>query len=154
MITQQDIERAKARMELLTGFTAEEHHKLIYETALAWLQWACGSLPGWVARFEGSPVFWAWWRQQWNLRNYALYAELGLDDIDSFNAREQAGLLQLFQDKHRLCYRVRPAAVLVRSILNETQTEVLEVKGEDASFVSMTKKGNRPRNKCGVTNKV
>jgi hypothetical protein len=119
MITREDLEKAKATIERLAGLSAQEHFDETYDTGVRWLDKSLGSLNSWKQQFITSPVFWAWWRQQWDLRNYSIYKELGLKDIDSLTRNEQIGLQELMSIKHRACFEVRPARVLIDKIRNE-----------------------------------
>lgn len=71
--------RLKARQEmfkknilLMTGMTENHLSQMIFKTAINYMK-TTGMADEWLQQFLKEPLFWAWWRGQWNLVDQEFY---------------------------------------------------------------------------------
>lgn len=82
MITEAQLQQAKATFEKVAAITSEKHHAIIYRYGLKRLDILASEGTLQRYRMERDPKFWAWFQRDYHQKNIALMSDLGINPYD------------------------------------------------------------------------
>jgi len=117
----QDLNRAKATVEMLLDMSDNTHNDLIIDLGNHWIEESFNGYPVMITTWKHSPTFWSWWAHQWNLRNYEMLHQMGfaIDESETIRGLVQEALQEAFDEKHCSSIFLFPQKPLITKISQE-----------------------------------
>ena len=115
---------AKAIQQAL-GITELDYHTMVMNYGYDWLAGYFGNDDKMISRVASSKMFWAWWKNQWNIRNDKFVYETNLMELSNFSRLERIMLKSLYLDAHSpFQLNIRPNVLVMAEIKAHMWNEI------------------------------